>query len=39
MLKTSKIIKSEQDSKVEKPQLLLPLNRKRKNEICIIHCN
>jgi len=34
------MIKPEQDSKVEKPHLLLPLNRKRKKtQNCIIHYN
>jgi len=34
------MIKPEQDSKVEKPNLLLPLNRERKkHRICIIHYN
>jgi len=34
------MIKPEQDSKVEKTHLLLPLNRKRKKRrMCIIHYN
>ena len=38
MHNNEQMIKPEQDSKVEKPHLLLPLNRKRKkNKICIIH--
>jgi len=33
------MIKPEQDSKVEKPHLLLPLNRKRKKKHKIIVCH
>jgi len=40
MHNNEQMIKPEQDSKVEKPHLLLPLNRKRKkHKICIIHYN
>ena len=40
MHNNEQMIEPEQDSKVEKLHLLLPLNRKRKkHEICIIHYN
>jgi len=43
MMQKEHTIKPEQDSKVEKPHLLLPLNRKQKTKnkhrICIIHYN